>query len=125
MDTFRPLPGVTVLSDPQQLPGIGWLPVHAVVLSAAEPVVVDTGVSLADRRFVEDLGSVLAPADVRWIWLTHPDRDHTGGLLDLLAAAPWAKLVTTFLGLGILGLEHEIPLDRVHLPQPGSVPPCR
>ncbi|MDP9391180.1 MAG: MBL fold metallo-hydrolase, partial [Actinomycetota bacterium] len=99
MDTFRPLPGVTVLSDPQEIPGIGWLPVHAFVLSAAEPVVVDTGVSLADRRFVEDLGSVLDPADVRWIWLTHPDRDHTGGLVDLLAAAPRAKLVTTFLGL--------------------------
>ncbi len=120
MDTFRPLPGVTVLSDPQEIPGIGWLPVHAFVLSAAEPVVVDTGVSLADRRFVEDLGSVLDPADVRWIWLTHPDRDHTGGLVDLLAAAPRAKLVTTFLGLGILSLEHELALDRVHLLNPGQ-----
>ena len=120
MDTFRPLPGVTVLSDPQEIPGIGWLPVHAFVLGAAEPVVVDTGVSLADRRFVEDLGSVLDPADVRWIWLTHPDRDHTGGLVDLLAAAPRAKLVTTFLGMGILSLERELPLDRVHLLNPGQ-----
>jgi glyoxylase-like metal-dependent hydrolase (beta-lactamase superfamily II) len=123
MQTFRPLPGVTVLSDPQEVPGLGWLPVHAFVLDAAEPVVVDTGVSLADRHFVEDLGSVLDPADVRWIWLTHPDRDHTGGLVDLLAAAPRAKLVTTFLGLGILSLEHQIPLDRVHLLNPGQALP--
>jgi glyoxylase-like metal-dependent hydrolase (beta-lactamase superfamily II) len=120
MDTCTPLPGVTVLSDPQEVPGIGWLPVQAFVLAAAEPVVVDTGMSLADRRFVEDLGGVLDPADVRWIWLTHPDRDHTGGLLDLLGAAPRAKLVTTFLGVGILGLEHPLPLDRVHLLNPGQ-----
>ena len=120
MEICRPLPDVSMLADPQQVPGIGWLPVHAFVLHAAEPVVVDTGVSLADRRFVEELGSVMEPADVRWIWLTHPDRDHTGGLTELLAAAPRAKLVTTFLGLGILGLEHEMPLDRVHLLNPGQ-----
>jgi glyoxylase-like metal-dependent hydrolase (beta-lactamase superfamily II) len=120
MDTFSPLPGVSVLSDPQEVPGVGWLPVHAFVLHASEPVVVDTGISLPDRRFVEDLASVLDPADVRWIWLTHPDRDHTGGLMDLLAAAPQAKLVTTFLGMGILSLEWDVPIDRVHLLNPGQ-----
>ncbi|MET9886389.1 hypothetical protein ABZZ20_25285 [Streptomyces sp. NPDC006430] len=30
-------------------------------------------------------------ADVRWIWLSHPDRDHTGGLFALPDAAPEAK----------------------------------
>ena len=120
MDTFSPLPGVTVLSDPQEIPGVGWLPVHAFVLHAAEPVVVDTGISLPDRRFVEDLAAVVDPADVRWIWLTHPDRDHTGGLVDLLAAAPHARLVTTFLGLGILSLEWDVPVERVHLLNPGQ-----
>lgn len=120
MDTLRPLPGVTVLSDPQEVPGIGWLPVHAFVLHAAQPVVVDTGLSLPDRHFVEDLAAVVDPADVRWIWLTHPDRDHTGGLFDLLAAAPQAKVVTTFLGMGILSTERPLPLDRVHLLNPGQ-----
>ncbi len=123
METFRPLPDVTVLSDPQEIPGVGWLPVHAFVLHAAEPVVVDTGISLPDRRFVEDLAAVVDPGDVRWIWLTHPDRDHTGGLVDLLAAAPDARLVTTFLGMGILSLEWDIPIERVQLLNPGQALP--
>jgi hypothetical protein len=120
MLTFRPVPGVTSLCDPLEVPGIGHLPVTAFVLHAAEPVVVDTGLSLADRRFVEDLGAVVEPADVRWIWLTHPDRDHTGGLFDLLVAAPRARVVTTYLGLGILSTERSLPLDRVHLLNPGQ-----
>src|SRR3712207_2558848 len=120
MRISRSVPGVTSLGDPLEVPGIGHLPVNAFLLHAAQPVVVDTGLSLADRRFVEDLGSVLDPADVRWIWLTHPDRDHTGGLFDLLDAAPDAKVVTTFLGMGILSTERPLPPDRVHLLNPGQ-----
>lgn len=120
MHVSRPVPGVTALADPHEVPGIGYLPVNAFVLHAAEPVVVDTGLSLADRHFVEDLAAVVDPADVRWIWLTHPDRDHTGGLFDLLVAAPQAKVVTTFLGMGILSTERPLPLDRVHLLNPGQ-----
>jgi Metallo-beta-lactamase superfamily len=119
--TLHPVPGVTVLNDPMEVPGIGHLPVTASVLHAAEPVVVDTGLSLADRDFVRDLAAVLDPADVRWIWLTHPDRDHTGGLFDLLDAAPRARVVTTYVGMGILSTERPLPIDRVHLLNPGQV----
>jgi hypothetical protein len=105
----------TVLNDQLAVPGIGHLPINAFVLHAREPLVVDTGLSLADRDFVADLGSVIDPADVRWIWLTHPDRDHTGGLFALLEAAPQAKVVTTFLGVGIMSTDRPLPLDRVHL----------
>lgn len=120
MFVSRPVPGVTALCDPQEVPGVGHLPVTAFVLHAREPVVVDTGMSLADRHFVADLAGVLDPADVRWIWLTHPDRDHTGGLFDLLAAAPAARLVTTYLGMGLLGLERPVPPERVYLLNPGQ-----
>ncbi len=119
MQILRPVPGVTALGDPQEVPGLGHLPVTAFVLHAAEPVVVDTGLGLPDRHFVEDLGSVLDPADVRWIWLTHPDRDHTGGLFDLLDAAPRSKVVTTFVGMGILSSDRPLPMERVHLLNPG------
>lgn len=106
---------VTLMSDCALVPGIGFLPVNTFVLHSQEPVVVDTGLSTADKDFVADLARVMDPADIRWIWVTHPDRDHTGGVLSLLEAAPKARLVTTFGGLGIMSCEWELPLHRVYL----------
>jgi glyoxylase-like metal-dependent hydrolase (beta-lactamase superfamily II) len=120
MQIHRLNPHVTVLNDHQAVPTIGFLPVNAFVLHSAEPVVVDTGLSLPDRNFLEDLGSVIDPEDVRWIWLTHPDRDHTGGLFDLLEAAPQARIVTTFLSVGIMSTASPLPMDRLRLINPGE-----
>ena len=116
----RIAPDITVLADALEVPGIGFLPVNAFVLHAREPVVVDTGLSLPGRRFLEAVGSVIDPVDVEWIWLTHPDRDHTGGLFDLLEAAPRARVVSTFVGVGILSTERPLPMDRIHLLNPGQ-----
>lgn len=122
---FHRIGDVTVLNDPAPVPGFGgapalFLPVNAFVLHAEQPVVIDTGLSTSDKDFVSDLAQVLDPADVRWIWITHPDRDHTGGLLKLLQAAPQARLVTTFLGFGIMSAEWDLPLDRLYLLNPGE-----
>lgn len=111
---------VTLLSDHVEIPGIGFLPVNSFVLHGSQPVVVDTGLSTPDKDFLADLAQVMDPADVRWIWLTHPDRDHTGGLFSLLDAAPNARVVTTFLGMGIMSTERPLPLDRVYLLNPGQ-----
>ncbi len=111
---------VTVLSDYAEVPGIGFLPVNTFVLHAEQPLVVDTGLSTPDKDFVTELAEVIDPADVRWVWITHPDRDHTGGLWSLLEAAPNARLVTTFLGVGIMSTEWAVPLDRVYLLNPGQ-----
>ncbi len=109
---------VSVLNEQAPIPGIGFLPVNAFVLLAAEPVVVDTG--LPGEGFMDALGSVVDPADVRWIWLTHPDRDHTGALFELLEAAPQARLVTTYVGAGIISIERPVPMDRLYLLNPGQ-----
>jgi phosphoribosyl 1,2-cyclic phosphodiesterase len=116
----RPLDSSDGGEDGGKVPTIGFLPINAFVRHAAQPVVVDTGVGLPDRDFVNTLGSVLDPEDVRWIWLTHPDRDHTGGLFELLEAAPQAKVVTTFLSAGIMSTDRPLPMDRVHLINPGQ-----
>src|SRR5690349_19020328 len=120
MHIYRPHPDVTVLHDQTEIPGLGFLPVNAFVLHAEQPVVMDTGLSLPDRNFVKSLSEVMDPADVRWIWLTHPDRDHTGGIFDLLVAAPDARLVTTFVGAGIMSCERPLPMDRLYLLNPGQ-----
>lgn len=120
MNTHR-IGDVTVLSDHAEVPGLGFLPVNAFVLHAEQPVVIDTGLSTADKDFVSALAEVLDPADVRWVWITHPDRDHTGGLWPLLQAAPTARLVSTFMGVGIMSCEWAVPLDRVFLLNPGQV----
>ncbi|MFC8041961.1 MBL fold metallo-hydrolase [Nocardia sp. NPDC057353] len=109
---------ISVLADCQEVPGIGFVPVNAFVLHATEPVVIDTG--LPGARFLDALGSVLDPRDVEWIWITHPDRDHTGSLRALLTAAPRARLITTFLGMGILSMEGPLPMDRIYLLNPGQ-----
>jgi hypothetical protein len=120
MRIHRPHPDVTVLGDTLEVPGLGHLPINAFVLHAAQPVVVDTGLGLADRDFVATLAEAIDPADVRWIWLTHPDRDHTGGIFALLEAAPQARLVTTFVGVGVMSTERPLPIDRVYLLNPGQ-----
>ena len=87
MQTYRAHSDVSVLSDQLEVPGLGFLPVNAFVIHAAQPVVADTGLGLPDRDLLASLAEAIDPADIRWIWLTHPDRDHTGGLFALLDAA--------------------------------------
>ena len=111
---------VVVLADAIEVPGIGHLPVNAFVLRSAQPVLVDTGLPGSREAFLSALADAVDPADLRWVWLTHPDRDHTGALLQVLALAPQARLVTTFLGMGILSIEHQVPPDRVYLLNPGQ-----
>lgn len=120
MSTRRVGRDVTVLGDALEVPGIGFIPVNSFVLHAREPVVVDTGLGLPDRDFLKTLAEAVDPADVRWIWLTHPDRDHTGGIFALLEAAPRARVVTTFLGVGEMSTEQPLPMDRVFLLNPGQ-----
>jgi len=120
MHAYRAHRDVTVLNDYMDVPGLGFLPVNAFVIHSAEPVVVDTGLGLPDRNFVASLCDVMDPADVRWIWITHPDRDHTGGVFALLEAAPGARVVTTFGGAGIMSTERPLPIDRIYLLNPGQ-----
>lgn len=102
------------------VPGLGVLPVNAFVIRGAEPVLVDTGIGALSGALLSSVASVLPPEELRWIWLTHVDADHVGALEPVLAAAPRARVVTTFLGMGKLGLQRPVPPERIHLLNPGQ-----
>jgi glyoxylase-like metal-dependent hydrolase (beta-lactamase superfamily II) len=101
------------------LPGYGILPINAFVLRAAQPVLIDTGIAGLSEDFMGSLRATIDPQELRWIWLTHTDPDHLGSLRQVLEAAPEARVVTTYLGMGKMGLL-QLPLDRVYLLNPGQ-----
>jgi flavorubredoxin len=112
-------PDVDALTAYLPLPGLGMLPVNTFVIHAAQPVLVDTGpVGLRDA-FLGALEMAIDPARLKWIWLTHADPDHVGNLAAVLERAPNARVVTTFLGMGKMGLLG-LPLDRTWLLNPGQ-----
>ncbi len=120
MESLRLSRDVTVLHDSAPIPGLGVLPVNAFLLRAEQPVLVDTGMPASRGAMMATLTDLVDPADLRWIWLTHPDRDHTGALADVLSVAPQARVVTTFLGAGILSLEYDVAPERMYLLNPGQ-----
>ena len=111
---------VTVLQDAMEIPGLGVLPVNAFLLNGAQPMLVDTGLPQSREAFLAALGGLVDPADLRWIWISHPDRDHMGALYELIELAPQARIVTTYAGMGIASIDRPLPIDRVYLLNPGQ-----
>lgn len=101
------------------VPGFGVLAINAYLIRGDEPVLVDTGLAALRESFMEALGTLVEPRDLRWVWLTHVDPDHTGSLAAVLAEAPQARVVTSFIGMAKMQLGG-LPTDRVHLLNPGQ-----
>lgn len=101
------------------VPGYGVLPVNAFVIHAEQPVLVDTGLASLGDDFMRELRSVINPEELRWIWITHADMDHLGNYQAVLAAAPHARVVTSYIGMAKMSL-HGLPIDRVFLLNPGQ-----
>ena len=118
---FTATPGVDVITTTADIPALGSIAINAFVLHGTEPVLVDTGTVAGAPEFMTALESVIDPAELCWIWLTHTDFDHIGSLAALLEANPWLRVITSFLGVGIMGLSSTpLPMDRVHLVNPGQ-----
>ncbi|MFP5320361.1 MAG: MBL fold metallo-hydrolase [Acidimicrobiia bacterium] len=102
-------------------PSGAFVSAHTLVIRAAEPVVVDTGVSLARDAWLANLTSVVDPADVRWIFVSHDDHDHVGNLEVLLELCPGATLVGNWSMTSRLAGDLPLPLERMRwLDQDGS-----
>jgi glyoxylase-like metal-dependent hydrolase (beta-lactamase superfamily II) len=103
------------------VPMIGTLTVNAFLYMGEEPVLIDTGVTPERDEFLDAVHKLVDPRDLKWIWLTHADRDHTGAIADLLREAPDARVVCHFITLGLMGAGTEpIPPERAYLVRHGT-----
>ena len=100
--SYQPTPG-----------GFGFLPVNAFLIQSQEPILIDTCMAKDREEFMKTLWSLIDPKDLRWVFMTHEDKDHAGNLQAVMEAAPDARLVTNFLGVSKLTAEWQVPLKRV------------
>lgn len=72
------------------------VPLNSMVIRGAEPIVVDTGMGDNQEQFLADVFSLVEPDDIRWVFISHDDVDHTGNAAALMEAAPNATLVVSW-----------------------------
>jgi flavorubredoxin len=96
------------------VPDIGFVPVNAFVIKAREPVLVDTGMGIASEEFMKTLESIIDLHDLKWVWLTHDDADHTGNLQKVLEAAPNSRLAANSLAALRMSTAWPVPMHRVY-----------
>ncbi|MBA2437980.1 MAG: MBL fold metallo-hydrolase [Acidimicrobiia bacterium] len=117
---YQAAPDVHVLPNNLALPGVGVLPVNAYVLLAEEPVLIDTGIGTDGEDFIDALSSIIDPAALRWVWLTHDDADHTGNIQRVFELAPDARLATNAFSALRMATWWPVPFDRVHAIRAGD-----
>jgi len=66
---------------------------NSMVILGTEPMIVDTGTPANRDQWLKDVFSLVDPDDVRWVFLSHDDVDHTGNLDQVMTACPNARLV--------------------------------
>ncbi|MGY1778713.1 MBL fold metallo-hydrolase [Geodermatophilus sp. SYSU D01036] len=117
---YRGQADVHVLPTNLSLPGVGVLPINAYLITAEEPVLVDSGIAVDADQFLDALSSIIDPRTLRWIWLTHDDADHTGNLQRVVEAAPDATLVTHAFSALRMSTWWPVPMERVHAIRAGD-----
>jgi flavorubredoxin len=117
---------VKVAADTYLIPNLAaagegaYVPVNSLLILGEEPIVVDTGAPVHREHWLEQVYGLVDPEDIRWVFLSHEDGDHTGSLDQVLEAAPQAKLVMNFFSTERLALERPVDLTRMIWREPGE-----
>ena len=88
------------------------VPLNSMVIKAAEPIVVDTGIGENRDQYLEDVFSIVEPEDIKWVFISHDDVDHTGNLNALMDAAPNATAIVNWFMWERMGDTLAVPLSR-------------
>ena len=113
-EPYEAAPGIFVLPAFLNVPGVGFLVANSFVILSEEPVLVDTGIGIEREEFVKALKSVIDPSELKWVWLTHDDADHTGSIQRIMEISPKAKLATHALSAIRMFTWWPVPLRRVY-----------
>jgi flavorubredoxin len=85
---------------------------NSMVILGKQPMIVDTGTIANREQWLEDVFSLVEPKDVRWVFISHDDVDHTGNLEQTMEACPNARLVCNWAMVERHSNCFDFPLDR-------------
>jgi len=120
---YRVAPDTYVIPQLIEAPPVGLFYVNSMIITGAEPVLVDTGAPSNRQQWLEHAWGIVDPQDVRWVFLTHDDHDHAGNLRQVMDACPRATLVTTWFSMARYGVDSEdlwMPFNRARWVRDGE-----
>ena len=117
---YRVAPDTYVIPELVAGPPDAYVALNSMVITGAEPVIVDTGNELSRAEWLDAALSIFDQADVRCVFLSHDDHDHIGNLTAVLDACPRATLVTNWFTVERTVRAMELPLARMRWVNPGQ-----
>ena len=85
---------------------------NSMVIRGSEPMIIDTSTPANRGQFLEDVFGIVEPEDVKWVFLSHDDVDHTGNLEIVMDRCPNATLVSSWAITERHSNAFGFPLDR-------------
>jgi flavorubredoxin len=85
---------------------------NSMVIRGEEPVIVDTGTPANRKQWLEDVFGLVDPIDVKWVFLSHDDVDHSGNLDQVMDLCPNAQLVCNWAMVERHSNCFDFPLER-------------
>jgi flavorubredoxin len=122
---FQPVPP-TISVPPQRIADDTWVVqqiqealgaplcvnINSMVIRGAEPVLVDTGTVGNRDQWLAETFALVDPADVRYVFISHDDIDHTGNLAEVMTLCPNATLLASWALHERHSNAFHFPLDR-------------
>ena len=115
-------PDTWILHSVQEATGAPlFVYLNSMVIRGSEPVIIDTSTPANREQFLEDVFGLVEPEDVKWVFLSHDDVDHTGNLEIVMDRCPNATLVSSWAITERHSNTFDFPLDRCRWINDGGV----
>jgi flavorubredoxin len=101
-----------VIPELHLVPGQPAVYINSLVIRGEQPVIVDTGNPLNRENWWNAVFSIVEPDEVKWIYLSHDDIDHSGNLTAVMEACTNATIITDWFMQERLAGAIPIPPER-------------